>query len=108
MANYSPDGWVIVKINLDDEVLYKVFGSWAGGYLHGDAWRMSSGITRVEETSKGYIVQNHSGSLYNLKKIDENFLTGYNRNILDSWIKECSESGVKVEVVPIELILDKF
>lgn len=49
MSEYSPDRWVIVKFKKEDKTWYKVLGSWAGGYLDGDSWRMSSGLERIEE-----------------------------------------------------------
>ena len=49
MKNISetPDKWVIIKIGSDSESSFKVFGSWAGGYLDGDRWRLNSGITKI-------------------------------------------------------------
>jgi hypothetical protein len=46
MRNVSetPENWVILKITNNGEIVYKVFGSWAGGYLGSDNWRINSGI----------------------------------------------------------------
>jgi hypothetical protein len=46
MRNVSetPENWVILKITNNGEIVYKVFGSWVGGYLGSDNWRINSGI----------------------------------------------------------------
>ena len=52
---YTPDGWMIVKIT-GTNPHYRVFGSWRGGYLSGDSWRMNSGIISVKEDGENYYV----------------------------------------------------
>jgi len=57
MSEYTPDNWVVLKINHEGETLYKVLGGWSGGYLDdldGYGWRMNSGITRVEQPGDGW------------------------------------------------------
>ncbi len=45
----TPDRWVVVKIDNNlDTPFYKVFATWAGGYLDGDRWKLNSGITSME------------------------------------------------------------
>lgn len=62
---YTPDSWVIVEIKTKDETLHKVFGTWFGGYLNGDSWRLNSGIDTVSKTADGgYAVDGYSGSIY--------------------------------------------
>lgn len=62
-----PDKWVIVKID-DDDLLYKVFASFYGGYLDGDSWKMNSGIAKVEEDDKSFMFYGYSGSVYRCMK----------------------------------------
>lgn len=64
---YSPDWWLIVKIN-GQTPHYRVFGAWSGGYLDGDSWRLNSGIVRVEEDEKHFYFIGHSGSSYRCNK----------------------------------------
>lgn len=66
-STYRPDYWAIIKINGVDPH-YRVFGSWSGGYLDGDSWRMNSGITRVEETDDTFKFFGSSGSCYECSK----------------------------------------
>ena len=48
MSNYKPDNWVVIKMD-GDNPHYRVLAGWSGGYLHGDSWKINSGITRVED-----------------------------------------------------------
>jgi hypothetical protein len=67
MNEYNPDKWLLIKIGGTDPH-YRVFGSWSGGYLDGDSWRMNSGITRVEEDGDYYKFFGSSGSCYRCHK----------------------------------------
>lgn len=66
MSNYVPDRWSIIKcVHPDnDGPIYKVMGSWYGGYLNGDSWRINSGITKITETEDKFIFAGYSGSEY--------------------------------------------
>ena len=50
----TPDKWVVIKMSRAGDVYHKIFGSWAGGYLDGDRWKMNSGIVSVEEDDEYY------------------------------------------------------
>ena len=66
----TPDNWIILKIKEEngDRFYYKVLAGWSGGYLTSDAWRMNSGIARVEESEKYYDFIGESGSVYRCGK----------------------------------------
>lgn len=69
---YNPDNWIIVKIAFPDkEVLYKILAGWSGGYLDGDAWRMNSGIDKVEVDGDIINFIGTSGSVYSCHKNSE-------------------------------------
>ena len=54
MSTYTPDSWVIVKIQSEKYgTLHKVLAGWSGSYLYGASWKMSSGIITFEDNSKG-------------------------------------------------------
>lgn len=57
---YTPDAWVLIKT--PDCV--KVLAGWKGGYLNGDEWRLSSGVTKIEDIDNVWKITNHSGSIY--------------------------------------------
>lgn len=67
MNIYTPDSWTVVKLNGNDPH-YRVLASWAGGYLNGDSWKLSSGITSVTKSGNVFEFRNSSGSLYNCHK----------------------------------------
>jgi len=64
MSDYYPDNWVVLKIQQENETLYKVLAGWSGGYLDGDSWRMNSGIVDVEEDEDFWKFYGSSGSVY--------------------------------------------
>lgn len=65
IITHNPDKWVILKI---PENYYKVFATWIGGYEYGDAWRVNSGITNVEQDEEFYYFHGYSGSCYKCNK----------------------------------------
>ena len=88
MSEYTPDRWLAVEITLDDGAsLFKILGSWYGGYLDGDSWRISSGATDVKEEEDYYDVTNVSGSVYRCYKRSEG-ASAYTLSLLDMWIRE--------------------
>lgn len=105
MNDYNPESWVIIRIINDktDNVLYKVFGSWRGGFATGDNWRLNSGITKIEEQEKRYLVFGYSGSIYYCYKKSEGSPMGsYNSGILEHLLKQLNyKDGITAEVVKI-------
>lgn len=68
MSEYTPDKWAIIKISKPYGTFYKVLGSWYGGYLSQDSWRLNSGITGVHKNGKMYEISGNSGSLYKCRE----------------------------------------
>lgn len=64
MTEYRPDKFVVLRIEYPEETLYKVFGTWSGGYTTGDSWRMNSGISKVEVKGVEILFHGYSGSVY--------------------------------------------
>jgi len=66
----KPNSWVIIEVNHEGEQFQKILSGWSGGYLDGDAWRMSSRIKEIQmDIEDDYItVYTESGSTYNLLK----------------------------------------
>ena len=96
--SYTPDCWVIVKIEGKD-THHRVFGSWAGGYLDGDYWRMNSGITRVEEDLENYYFYGHSGSCYKCNKKGYGVMTAYSGSVLDNMVEKSKSTGGYITVL---------
>jgi hypothetical protein len=78
---YSPDQWQLVKV-LGKTPHYRVFGSWSGGYLDGDSWRLNSGISEVKETETGYDLIGYSGSVYRVSTSNYGIKSPYNTSEL--------------------------
>ena len=95
MSAYNPDNWVIVKITGTDPH-YRVFGSWRGGYIQGDSWRMNSGIVSVEEDGDYYIFKGHSGSTYSCHKKCYGNLGPWNDSVVAGYV---NNSGGHLEVL---------
>jgi hypothetical protein len=105
MSEYIPDDWTIVKIN-SDQPHYRVLCSWAGSYLYGASWKLSSGILSVEETDTHYIMPQHSGSTYKLHKNGER-MSGIMSDIWTSFSQQ-QTTEVSIEIVPIEKFLEDW
>ena len=93
---YIPDNWVVLKINYDGMITYRVLAGWSGGYLYGDYWRMNSGITRVEEDGDYYNFYGQTGSCYRCHK------KGYRMTMANGGVyNQLKEQfGDKVEMMP--------
>lgn len=97
--SYTPDGWAFLKIQVEGcDPIVKVFGSWSGGYLDGDSWRLNSGIIDVKENEDEYVVSGYSGSQYILHKTN-NHMSSYNKGVLEDMIGELQSYGHKAEII---------
>jgi len=98
----QPDKWVIIKIDngTPGEEVYKVYGSWMGGYLDGDAWRLNSGITKVGFDEDMFIFTGYSGSSYHCYYKSYGVGTSYTSGVLDSIIKRGEEAGYTITIMP--------
>ena len=102
MSEYAPDGWVVVKVVNPNETFYRVFGSWRGGYLNGDSWRMNSGITGCRREGYYYHFTGYSGSTYQCHKESYDRLGGYNSSVLGDYIRRAPEQNFTMEVMPAD------
>jgi len=81
----SPDRWVIVKLPNN---YYKVFGTWTGGYLDGDRWKLNSGISKVEQDKNFYYFIGFSGSCYKCHKKGYGTATSWGLSVLNKIIEQ--------------------
>lgn len=98
MSEYVPDRWVVLKINENKETIYKVLGSWRGGYISGDSWRLNSGITGVKENGHFLEFYGNSGSLYKCYK-EYYGTTGYSYNMYLGYKEQGEKLGTKIEIL---------
>jgi hypothetical protein len=99
MSEYTPDKWVVLKIEGPDIPLhYKVFACWYGGYLKGDSWKLNSGITKVTKDGEFYFFKGHSGSVY--KCHEKTYGTNmYGTGVLNNIIEKSKEIKTSVETL---------
>jgi hypothetical protein len=95
----TPERWSIIKITNGEKTYYKVFGSWRGGYLDGDSWRVNSGISLVEEDDDHYYFHGFSGSCYRCYKKGYGVASSYSESVLNNIIETNNVSGIEVELV---------
>lgn len=84
---YNPDSWQLIRIE-GQSPHYRVFGSWSGGYLDGDSWRLNSGIVRVEEEGDYYNFIGHTGSVYQCHKNAYGIRSLHNRGVLEQYAND--------------------
>lgn len=96
---YDPDEWVLIKVGGSDPH-YKIFGSWRGGYLDGDSWRMNSGIVRHEEWTDHFIFHGSSGSEYWCTKNSYGISSPYNNSVLLNYKDKFGEDFTILQELP--------
>ena len=97
MNEYNPDGWIILKIDQEQGSMYRVFGSWSGGFFTGDSWRMNSGITSIKEEDDYYKLYGYSGSVYNCYKGREGIVGVFNRGQLYEFFQQEGVSEISFD-----------
>jgi len=99
MSDYTPDRWMVLKINTSKEVLYKVFAAWSGGYAGSDSWKLNSGITRATLVDNHWEFDGYSGSVYSCHK-DSYGTNGYGGAVLSNLIGQAKAQGIEIEILP--------
>ncbi len=96
----TPDKFLVLKITAPDYILYKVYGTWYGGYLGEDRWRLNSGIQSVNIHEDDYIdFIGYSGSVYRCV-IGCYGTSIYSQGVLNTLIKNAKSMSVSIEVMP--------
>lgn len=89
MNHTIPDKWAIVKIvspQTDGKPMYKVLGSWYGGYLYGDSWKLNSGIKKIRKSKDKILFYGYSGSIYQGAKSNYG-VSSYSRSVINHLTK---------------------
>jgi hypothetical protein len=87
---YCPDAYRVILV---DNHIIKVYASWSGCYLNGDAYRLNSGTTKIEQDEHYYYFKGYSGSTYQLRKENGRF-TAYTQAVYS----ELLETGLVKEI----------
>lgn len=91
MSEYTPTRWAILSFDMENGTkLYKIIASWYGGYLDGDSWKISSGITNVDVLEDHFSVRNHSGSVYKFSK-HQHGMSNYTASVVYSYLDQMSK-----------------
>lgn len=106
--SYQPDGWCIIKMPNEND--FRVFASWAGGYIHGDSWRVNSGISSytIDEASGFVDFMGDSGSVYSCSIVSENRLTAYNTGVLQNLIQKSIDVGKSASIISFSEFQEQF
>lgn len=96
----KPDRWVILQINNNKQITYKVLAGWSGSYLYGQSWQLNSGIKSVEVENDYYLFHGYSGSIYKCHK-DMYSLNNMTSGVLKSLQKQ-AETVDDVEIILLE------
>jgi hypothetical protein len=96
MSSFQPDRWIVIDV----DGMQKVLAAWSGGYLGSDDWRLSSGITKIEEDGDFFMIRNHSGSLYKCHKNQEG-MTYLSSSIYRDIKRQCEEQGKVLTLVSL-------
>lgn len=109
MSVYTPDDWKILKIipvDTNFPTYYRILCSWAGSYLYGSSWKLSSGIETFKEDGDWYFSDQSSGSIYKLHKSAER-ISGIMAGIYTTLL-ESSQEHVNLETVDLNDFLKEF
>lgn len=99
MSTYTPDSWVIVKIQSEKYgTIYKVLAGWARSYLYGASWKLSSGIVTFEDKGEHYESLQDSGSTYMLYKSSER-MSGIMLDVFASFTEKIKLINGTIEVI---------
>lgn len=98
MSDYQPDRWCVLRIHAPDQVLYKVFASWSGGYTGSDRWKLNSGITRATLRDNSWQFDGASGSVYTCH-CDSYGTNGYGGGVLQSLLDKAEKQGIEIHVM---------
>lgn len=97
--NYFPDKWVALKITSEkEEIVYKIFGTWRGGYLSGDSWRLNSGVEKVKLSKNTVSFIGGSGSEYICHK-DSYGCSVYTDGVLRQIADTVGEAGGELKLI---------
>jgi hypothetical protein len=98
---YTPDNWILVRIESPKYKITKILSGWYGGYLDPDTWRLSSGVTSIEDHGTYYIIHNESGSVYNCRKSSEGF-TNLSHTIYNGWLEQSKTSEISIKQIEVK------
>jgi len=108
MNTYTPDSWTILRMVTPEETVYKVLASWYGGFSTGDSWKLSSGITEVNDFGGYYDLPQYSGSSYHCHKSAE-YMSTTMAIVLSQWQEQAKTGNFgSIEAISMEEFIDEW
>lgn len=106
-----PEGWGLVKEVFNENTRYRVFCGWRGGYLGSDAWKMNSGITKIDEDEDYYYFHGNSGSCYQCHKKAYGNIDSYAGSVFANLQMQAEEKGIGFDPIleeDVDSVIDLF
>ena len=106
MSEYIPDRWVMLKISDPNTTCYKILAGWGGSYLHGQSWKLNSGVTKVEKEGDYLLFSGYSGSVYKCHTSEGSYgFMSITSGVYETFMKqteseEAQTKGIKIELMP--------
>ena len=94
----TPDKWVVLELKNEGTTMYKVFGSWPGGYLDGDREKGENYEVAVEEDDDYYYFIGYTGSCCKCHKESYGVMTTC-QSLLDMFIDKANVMGASINVL---------
>jgi hypothetical protein len=102
--NYYPDKCLLLKIEANEKVIYKLFATWFGGHTVGQSWKLNSGVSKVSKGEDGcYVCEGFSGSTYYVHPATEG-TSVWSQSVLEDLIESCKEMGVAINIIPMSYL----
>lgn len=96
---HTPDRWVIIRINTPEYgTIDKILCSWAGSYLYGSSWKLSSGMLTFEEDAESYTSKQDSGSAYILRKTSEG-MSSIMSGVYHNFVEQVQNLEGSIEII---------
>lgn len=98
----KPNKWMLVRITGSDPH-WRIFATWSGSYLHGDSWKLNSGIEAVEDKDDYFEFKSYSGNIYRCHKNGYG-ITVYGAGVLESLLKTSGDRMKAIWEEPTDIL----
>ncbi len=94
----TPDRWVAVQVETEEDRYTRIIAGWVGGYFGSDSYRISTPIVEEREDEHNIRFSTESGSTYICNRNAEGF-TPFTRDIYDRVRVGAETQGAKIKVL---------
>lgn len=101
MNEYTPDRWVLLKMETPEETFYRILAGWHGSFSWGESWKLSSGVETFEDRDTLYTSEQTSGSIYHCLKKSEG-MSSYMFTVLKGLQRQAIEAGCDISLIDAE------